>query len=1021
MLAHPGPSRNKPSLKGGIIGTVAVVPDRRPAPRSIRVFVSYAHETPHHKDQVHKLCRFLHQSGLAVELDEWATDRRRDWYAWMTDQVMKSDFVLVIASEAYRRAGDGCAEPGFHRGVQTEAALLRDLLHADRNFWLPKMLPVILPEQTVDHVPLFLQPFCADFYQVTEFSEVGCEELLRALTGRPSQAPPPVGGLPALPPYTPTPHAETARMPGAATLPRDIRGFTGRETEFETLLAAVAGETGPAATIHTIDGMPGIGKTAFAIHVAHRLAPFFPHGQLYLELHGHAHGQNPVTSADALASLLLDTGVAGDQIPSRLEDRIRLWRERVRDKNMLLVLDDARDHGQVADLIPDGSRCLVLITSRRRLASLGEAHAISLNVLEPPQAAEMFIRLSRTSNTNEKRALARLMRLCGHLPLAISVLAGRLRSHPNWTLTHLEEQFDQAQLRVAELSTGNPAIAAAFSLSYRDLSADQQRLFRRLGLHPGPDFDARAAAALDNGDVVLTRRRLEELYLDNLIDEPVPGRYRLHDLIHEYARILLENDPVDERNRATDALLDDYLRASIAAGDQVPGDAIAPATLSRIKSRHATATALRWLETERANLLACAEYADVSGRPRFVVGLSAALHSYLRLTGRWDQARTLHRAALAAARRSHERREVALAHRNLGVIDWLLDFYPSALKNLQAAQSIYRRLRDQRGQAATLIDLGAVHGTIDDYGTAIQHLSNAYTAYCKLNEPLGQAIALSELGATLARNHDYDSATETIDLAFALFSRLHDRRGQANVLNVRATLHHALGRFTEAKLAATRAYDHYAALGDLRGQAIALNILGALRHSTGEYHEAIANHQEAFALYSEIGSSLGRAFTLNHLGCALHGAEDHVHAFRALTAAHELFNGLNKRTGQADALNNLGELARSWHEGGSPLDFHRHALVLAEQTRGTLEMARAYEGIGRSELLVDDESAIVNLNKALRLYKLIKAPQADKVAELIISAETTMRFTITAAPSGPRRIPWPRRGRHRFRRRHSRD
>lgn len=1000
-----------------------MVPKRWPAPQPVRVFVSYAHESLRHEDLVLELCRFLHRTGVDVRLDKWAPFQRRDWHVWMTEQVLDADFVIVIASEAYRRAGDGRAETRFHRGVQTEAALLRDLLHRDRAEWLPKMLPVILPGHHVDQVPLFMQPSCADFYEVTAFSEAGCKELLRALTVRSAQKPPPFGGLPALPPYTPTPHAETARLPGAATLPRDIRAFTGRDAEFEKLLAAAAADNGPAATIHTIDGMPGVGKTAFAIHVAHRLAPHFPDGRLYLDLrgHAHAHGQGPITPADALASLLLDTGVAGDQIPSRLPDRIRLWHERVENRRMLLVLDDARDHEQVKDLIPYARGCLVLITSRRRLSQLDEAHAISLDVLEPSHAAEMFVLLSRISSTGERRALTRLMQLCGHLPLAISVLAGRLRSHPTWTLSYLADQLDQAQRRVAELSTDNAAIAAAFSLSYRDLSADQQRLFRRLGLHPGPDFDAAAAAALDTGDVDLTRAQLEKLYLDNLIDEPVPGRYRLHDLIHEYAQILLDKDHVDQQNQATDRLLDHYLRASIAAGDQIPGDAIAPATVSRIKTAHTTATALRWLETERVNLLACAEYADASGRPQFVVGLSAALHSYLRLTGRWDQARALHRAALSAARHCHDRRELALAHRNLGVIEWLLDFYPAALKNLQGAQTRYRRLRDQRGRAATLVDLGAVHGTIDDYKTAIRYLTDAYKTYLKLDEPLGQAIALSELGATLTRNHDYDAATTTTDRAFALFVRLHDRRGQANVLNVRATLHHAVGRFTEAKLAATRAYEHYAALGDLRGQAITLNILGAVCCSTGEYHDAIKNHRIAFGLYFEIGSSLGRAFTLNHLGCALHGAHDYVNAFKALTAAHELFSGLSKRLGQAEALNNLGELARSWPDAGPSVEFHREALVLAQQARGTLEMARAFEGIGLSELPSDLTSAIDNLNEALTLYEGIEAPQAVKVAELVASAGSGRRLTIAAAPAGRKLIPWLRRGRHRNRRRHSKD
>lgn len=1007
------------------MGTVAVVPPRLPAPRSARVFVTYAHESPEHKEQVLDLCRFLHRSGLDVRVDEWASSRRRDWSVWMTNEVRRADFVIVIASEAYRRAAEGEADAAYHRGVQSEAAILRDLLHANRTVWLPKMLPVILPGRSVDHIPLFLQPACADHYRITEISTAGCADLLAALTGTMPEFRRAAESVPALPPYTPIPHAATAQSPRGPTLPRNIRSFTGRESELEAILSAAAGDDGQAVSIHAVDGMPGVGKTAFAVHVAHRLAHRFPDGLIFLELHGHSHGQEPVTTAAALASLLLETGVAGDQIPTRLSDRIRLWRERVKDKRMLIVLDDAHGHEQIADLLPVDPGCLVLITSRRRLAALEDAHCLTLGVLDNRQATELFLRLVPETEVgpHERHALATLMRLCGYLPLAISVLAGRLRSHPTWTLTHLAERLCQAQRLVPELGTGGPTVAAAFDLSYRALPRDQQRLFRRLGLHPGADFDVHTAAALDNADVVETRRRLDALYLDSLIDEPVLGRYRLHDLVHEYSHLLLDEEPEHELKEATDRLLDHYLRVTLATSHQIPGDALVPTQVAPLKTPRSTAVALKWLETERSNLLACAEFARESGRLQFVIQLSAALHSYLRLSGRWDQARVLHRAALAATRRHHDRHSRALAHRNLGVIEWLLDDYPSALKNLDAARGLYRR-RDPRGYAATLIDLGAVYSVTDEYDLAIQHLDDAYANYHRMGDALGQAIALSELGATQARNHDYRAATVSSDLAFALFQRLGDRRGQANVLNVRATIYHAGGRFSDAIQAAIRAQGHYIELGDVRGQAITFNVLGAVCCSTGEYDQAISNHTQAFERYAEIGSILGQAFTLNNLGCALRGAGEHVAANAALTRAHDIFSKLNKRTGQAEALNNLGELARTWPQAGHPADLHGQALVLARQTQVALEEARALEGLGLAGLLTNSPTALDNLKQAQQLYQNLRAPQAIAIATVIASIEASQHLTLEPGPSRRRLLgssPWPRRGRHRFRRRHSRD
>jgi len=282
------------------------------------------------------------------------------------------------------------------------------------------------------------------------------------------------------------------------TLPRDTAAFTGRTRELD-LLAASVSETaaGGVIGIHAVDGMAGIGKTAFAVHAAHRLAARFPDGQIFLRLHAHTAGQQPVDPAEALATLLLTTGVAPQQIPPGLEARSATWRGHLAGKKMLVVLDDAVGSDQVRPLLPGAAGCLVLVTSRRRLTALEEAAPISLGTLPPSEAADLFVRLAGGPGLQPaEAAVAEVTGLCGYLPLAIRLVAAGLRHHPAWTIADLAADLATARDRLAALKAEDVSVAAAFDLSYQDLTPGQQRLFRRLGLHPGADIDAYAAAAL---------------------------------------------------------------------------------------------------------------------------------------------------------------------------------------------------------------------------------------------------------------------------------------------------------------------------------------------------------------------------------------------------------------------------------------------------------------------------------------------------------------------------------------------
>src|SRR6201996_6558974 len=279
--------------------------------------------------------------------------------------------------------------------------------------------------------------------------------------------------------------AAVAAAPALRSLPRDVASFTGRQRELDQLSKSAL-VTGGVVSIPAIGGMAGVGKTAFAVHAAHQLAGRFPGGQVFLPLHGHTPGQQPVDPADALASLLLTAGLAAARIPPDLEARMALWRDRAAGRPLLLVLDDAASSAQVEPLLPGAGGSLVLVTSRRRLSALDDAIAVSLDTLPPAEAAALLVRLSgRSALTSGDPAVAEVTRLCGQLPLAIGMMARQLRHHPAWTVAGRAAELAAARDRLALMETENLSVAAAFDLSYAGLTGEQQRLFRRLGVPPG--------------------------------------------------------------------------------------------------------------------------------------------------------------------------------------------------------------------------------------------------------------------------------------------------------------------------------------------------------------------------------------------------------------------------------------------------------------------------------------------------------------------------------------------------------
>ena len=775
------------------------------------------------------------------------------------------------------------------------------------------------------------------------------------------------------------------------TLPRDIASFTGRQQELREL-AGVAAGSGGVVGIHAIGGMAGVGKTAFAVHAAHQLAPRFPAGQIFLPLHGHTPGQQPVDPGEALASLLLTAGVAAGQIPPGLEARMALWRDRLAGQQLLLVLDDAASSEQVRPLLPGAGGSLVLVTSRRHLTALEDATAISLDTLPPDEAAALLVRLAGRAGLNPADpAVGEITRLCGWLPLAIGMVARQLHHHPAWSLAGRAAELAAAVDRLELMATENLSVTAAFGMSYADLTGDQQQLFRRLGLHPGTDIDAYAAAALDGTDLAAARRGLEALYDQYLIAEPALGRYRLHDLIREHARALAARlDPNRDRDDATTRLLD-YYQHTAARSDAfiarqarpalAPADGAVPAAAPDLADRE---QALAWARAECASLLACLDHATGTGQHARVIALTAGLAGLLRRDGPWADAVTRHTAAIQAARDLGDRLGQATALNGLGEVRLLTGDYAAAVRSLEQALGIYRDLGDRLGQANALSGLGDVRRMTGDYPAAARSLEQALGIYRALGDRLGQARALSFLGAVRQLTDDYPAAARAQEQALGIYCDLGDRLGQADALVYLGDVRWMTGDYPAAARAQEQALGIYCDLGDRRGQANALSGLGDVRRRTGDYPAAVGALEQALGIYRDLGHRLGQAYALSGLGDVRRLMGEFPAAAQALEQALGIYRDIGDRAGEAEALNERGSLHRVRGELARAEGCHQQALDLARQIGSSLDEAHALAGLGRCALAAGRTAeAEDRLRQALEIFQRIGAAEvADLSAEL---------------------------------------
>jgi DNA-binding SARP family transcriptional activator/Tfp pilus assembly protein PilF len=795
-------------------------------------------------------------------------------------------------------------------------------------------------------------------------------------------------------PPDPGPAVTVPRAPETATasavhmrfsLPPDSAAFTGREAQLDRITATVLeGARDGGVTIHAISGMPGVGKTALALHAAHLLRDRFPGRCLFVDLQAHTPGHDPLSPQTALAGLLAAVGVEVRDLPGDVEGRAALWRDKMAGQRALLVLDNAASSRQVAPLLPGGDGCLVLVTSRRHLADLPGAEApMLLDTMPAQQAREMFVKLAPSAAASPDEAVAELIELMGHLPLAISLLARLFAHHPSWTLADLVTETKRSLL---SLTAERDSIAAAFGLSYRHLDPPQQRFFALLGLHPGTTTDPYAAAALTGATLTQAARVLDRLHREGLLTETGYRRYGMHDLLRRYARDHATALPPQTRGQAVGRLLDYYQHTAAIAQDRLarqtrpgPPPATPPPPAAPVLAD--AEQALAWARAERDNLLGCLDHNTHTGQHARVIALTAALAELLRRDGPWTEAITRHTTALHSARRLGDQPGQASALTNLGAERRLTGDYRSAVGDLERALAIYRDLSNPLGQANTLNSLGAVRGLTDDYPGAARDLDQALAIYRDLGHQLGQANTLTDLGNVRRRTGDYRGAAQVLEQALAIYRDLGHRLGQANALGRLGTVRREAGDYRGMAQVVELALAIYRDLGDRRGQANALTELGSARRETGDYRGAAGNLEQALAIYRDLGHRLGQANALLCIGIVRRETGDYQGAAQVLDQALAIYRDLGDRGDEAEVLNEIGTLHRLRGEPAEAQAYHQQALDLARAIGSALDEAHALAGLGRCALAAaDPSSAQANLSRAAEIFQRIGAPEAVLVA-----------------------------------------
>lgn len=657
-----------------------------------------------------------------------------------------------------------------------------------------------------------------------------------------------------------------ARRGPAPLTPRQLPAvapyFTGRTAqvvELDRLPPAAGAPEHQATTVAVITGTAGVGKTALAVAWAHRVADRFPDGQLYANLRGFDPAGRPTAPTDVLRDFLDALGTPPASVPPGLDARAALYRSLLVGKRVLVVLDNAYGLDQIRPLLPGSAGCRVLVTSRNRLTGL-VAHGAQPMHLQELDTAEsralLEARIPKLRTAAEPDATRRIIDACAGLPLALAIAAARAADEPRFPLAALAAGLGDAGGRLDALADPDQStdIRAVFSWSYRALTADAARLFRLLGLHPGPEWPTAAAASIAGASPRDTAKLLTELTRANLLVEPAPGRYAFHDLLRTYAAELAENeDPHEDRAEAVRRLLDFYLHSAYAAHRSIASArdplSLAPAASGVSPVRvHDALSARAWFAAEGSTLVATVDYAARWGFDVHCWQLAWTLRDYFD-RGRYHELANVLRTGLEAAQRLGDVRSTARLSCILAQTSTHLGRVDEARSLVDQALALYLDLDDPAGEAAAQHVDARLWMRQGGTAEAIESGRRALDLYRSAGHRVGEAHVLNSIGWWHFVEGDHQQALHYCEQALPLMTQMGDRLGQADTADSLGDAHHHLGHYAEAIDHFQHAIGIYRGLGERRGEAVTSAKLGDTHHATGDLGAARRSWQQALDNY----------------------------------------------------------------------------------------------------------------------------------------------------------------------------
>ncbi|MBW8817751.1 MAG: tetratricopeptide repeat protein [Streptomyces sp.] len=756
-------------------------------------------------------------------------------------------------------------------------------------------------------------------------------------------------------------HAPGAGSPPTPRqLPADVRGFVNRLRELEEMDRALSADGGESVAVSVVAGTAGVGKTSLVLHWAHRIRDRFPDGQFYVNLRGYDPGF-PVTAEQALDGFLRALGVPPGLIPADLEQRSALYRSLLSARRMLVVLDNAATVGQVRPLLPGTVGCLVVVTSRSRMSGLvarDGALRLTLDMLAEPDA----IALVRTVTSGyrgeeDPEELAELVRLCARLPLALRIAAERAASRPRMQLGELISDLrDESGLWGALTADANDeadAVRTVFAWSYRALTEETGRLFRRLGLHPGPEFGVQAAAAVAGTTVGQVRILLDDLVGAYLIEDTPHGRYQLHDLLRAYATDqAVHEESAEDLDRIRVRALSWYLHSAAAAQSlispqprSVPLDPVEDGVSPMVFADYAAA--LSWYETEKANLVAATRTAAATGHHRTAWQFAAVLRDLYMDLNPFD--------------------------------DWL------ATARIGIASA--RAVGDRFGEAEALESMAMVLTQSNKADAGIEHYLAAVAARQEVGDRLGEAETVNRLGLAYLRRRRLRDAQACFDLS----ARSHEDLGdswRANLVRGNLALVHAeLLELSEASALLEQVLAFYRRQEDLGRISSVLRTQSIVQRELGQYASALESVEEAVAIERDRESSAREAFWLLDLGKILLADGRPTEALPPFHRAATIQRQLGDRSREAMAWDGTGEAYRMLGQLDEAIDFHRRAAAAQRELDDHWLLALSLDNLAAAQAGAGlREEAEQHWQEALRLLTAYGDPAADRVRIRIGSA-----------------------------------